>query len=393
LPHVQMQLQNRKPADNTAGLLVSPISKENSIDIDLVKGLGGTNQQIMDRMAQRTGGPAGFGRAGLGAVDEDATYVSKATIPATFDDVYEWGDSLFEAVDMETDKVYAVHEAMDIATEKVYAVKRIGRTFLDAADAVAVQDEITALQMLVGGPHIIQLHDVYEEPDYTYMVMDLLRGGELIERLHEKECYTENEARSVIKKILLGVEHCHNHRIAIRNLKTENLILAEEGSITNVKISDFGFAKKVRYPNALQTQCGTEGYVAPEILEHRPAYDVQCDMWSVGVILFMLLGGYRPFRGEPDEVMRQIRYGEYKFHKRYWKNIDDEAKILITRMLTVIPIGRITATAALQSHWIAWNDNNKKNNNYYHHDAAGSGDGGGGKLDHQMRSLNLDGGR
>jgi len=106
------------------------------------------------------------------------------------------------------------------------------------------------------------------------------------------------------------------------------------------------------YPNALQTQCGTEGYVAPEVLEHRPAYDVQCDIWSLGVILYILIGGYRPFRGEGEAVMRLIRYGEFKFHKRYWSEVTEDAKILISRMLTVNPIARITATGALQSDWI-----------------------------------------
>ena len=123
-------------------------------------------------------------------------------------------------------------------------------------------------------------------------------------------------------------------------------------SDTDVKISDFGFAKRVSHPYSLRTQCGTEGYVAPEILEHRPAYDVQCDMWSLGVVLYLVLGGYRPFRGEPREMIKQIRYGEYKFHKRYWKEISDDAKHLITRMLTVNPALRITATLALQSDWI-----------------------------------------
>lgn len=119
-----------------------------------------------------------------------------------------------------------------------------------------------------------------------------------------------------------------------------------------MKISDFGFAKRVSHPYSLRTQCGTEGYVAPEILEHRPAYDVQCDMWSLGVVLYIALGGYRPFRGEPREMIKQIRYGEYKFHKRYWKDISDDVKHLITRMLTVNPALRITATLALQSDWI-----------------------------------------
>jgi serine/threonine protein kinase len=133
-------------------------------------------------------------------------------------------------------------------------------------------------------------------------------------------------------------------------------------SDTDVKISDFGNAKKVTFPNSLRTQCGTEGYVAPEILEHRPAYDTPCDMWSVGVIIYTVLGGYRPFRSEDkDEVMKQIRYGEYKFHKRYWSHVSQGAKDLIAGMLTVDPQQRMTAEKALKSPWIQADDSKLRN--------------------------------
>ena len=104
--------------------------------------------------------------------------------------------------------------------------------------------------------------------------------------------------------------------------------------------------------NSLTTVCGTEGFVAPEIIEHSPAYDVQCDMWSLGVVIYIVLGGYRPFRGEGDECMEKIRYGRYMFHDRYWSDVSDEAKILIKRMLTVDPSKRVTAKDALKSFWI-----------------------------------------
>jgi serine/threonine protein kinase len=99
-------------------------------------------------------------------------------------------------------------------------------------------------------------------------------------------------------------------------------------------------------------KCGTEGYLAPEILEYAPQYDVECDMWSMGVVLFMLLGGYRPFRGDSNAIERAIRYGDYKFHKRYWSTISEEAMMLISCMLTVNPLTRITATEALASEWM-----------------------------------------
>jgi calcium/calmodulin-dependent protein kinase I len=184
------------------------------------------------------------------------------------------------------------------------------------------------------------------------MIMERLYGGSVIDRIISKRYYSEADARKLVKGVLKGIEYCHNRRIAIRNLKTESLICVAKDNDVDVKIVDFSFAKRVLYPNSLETQCGTEGYVAPEVLEHRPAYDVPCDLWSFGVCFYILLGGYRPFRGEGEDVMRSIRYGEYKFHKRYWSDVSEDAKILISRMLTVNPIGRITATAALESDWI-----------------------------------------
>ena len=99
--------------------------------------------------------------------------------------------------------------------------------------------------------------------------------------------------------------------------------------------------------------------MAPEILEHRPEYDTSCDMWSVGVIIYILLGGYRPFRG--DEMMKHTRYGEYKFHERYWSKVSQDAKDLIAGMLTVDPQQRLTAEKALKSPWIQADDSMLRN--------------------------------
>lgn len=325
---------------------INPLNKYESLDISFTSGLG-TLEEIMARKNHRTTCSGGLGTLGEDSeYEDDESIVEDSGSGRQFEELYKWG-RIIEQGDFSVTR-----EARHNKTKEFYAVKSIKRTDLETNDAVAVQDEISTLQMLKNCPQIIRLHDVFEEPDFTYMVMERLRGGELIDQITEKEVYSEDEARMVAKNILLGLEYCHDRRIANRNLKTENLILVEKNNVVDVKISDFGFAKRVLYPNALRTQIGTEGYVAPEILEHRPAYDVQCDMWSLGVILYMLLGGYRPFRGEYEEVMRKTRYGEYKFHKIYWSNISEEAKILISRMLTVDPICRITATAALQSDWI-----------------------------------------
>jgi calcium/calmodulin-dependent protein kinase I len=123
-----------------------------------------------------------------------------------------------------------------------------------------------------------------------------------------------------------------------------------------VKIADFGFAKKVKTPNSLTTQCGTPGYVAPEILEGVP-YGTQVDMWSLGVIVFILLGGYPPFiENNQRELFRKIRKAQYEFHEEYWGQVSQEAKDLIKGLLTVNRDKRLTSTQALKDKWILAGD-------------------------------------
>lgn len=262
-----------------------------------------------------------------------------------FEDLYEWG----KQIGIGTFSV--IHESKEIDSGNIYAVKRIPRVDLWEEDAVALQSEISCLKCLTECPYIVFLKDVFDEPDFTYMVMECLMGGYLIHKIIDKEFYDEDEAAIVAKRLISGVAYCHEKRIAIRDLKPDNMLLVD-GSETDVKITDFGYAKKVLQPNSLTTVCGTEAFVAPEIIEHNPEYDVECDVWSLGVVLFLLLGGYRPFRGEGEDCLEKIRYGEFQFHKKYWTGVSDEAKFLIKQMLTVDVSRRITAAEALDSEWI-----------------------------------------
>jgi serine/threonine protein kinase len=129
-----------------------------------------------------------------------------------------------------------------------------------------------------------------------------MMGGELFDRIVQKSYYNEKEARDVTKILFEAISYCHTHQVAHRDLKPENLLLLSNTDDSNIKIADFGFAKKCRRPSSLTTQCGTPGYVAPEILEGTP-YDTQADMWSLGVIVYILLGGYPPF------IEQNQRYG------------------------------------------------------------------------------------
>lgn len=177
-------------------------------------------------------------------------------------------------------------------------------------------------------------------------------GGELFDRIVQKSYYNEKEARDVCLILFDAMKYCHDHHVAHRDLKPENLLLASESDDSNIKIADFGFAKKVKEPNSLTTQCGTPGYVAPEILEGK-SYDTQADMWSLGVIVYILLGGYPPFIEQNQrELFRKIRKGQYEFHEEYWGQVSDDAKNLIRQLLTVNPTKRYDAKGAMKNSWI-----------------------------------------
>jgi len=242
--------------------------------------------------------------------------------------------------------------AINRKTNTEAAVKKVCRRKLLESDVIALDDEIAVMRKLSGSKHVTQLLDVYEDVEYTHLVIERVYGTPLIEKLVAKKRYTEFDAKEVVRNLLLGVHHCHKNRIAIRNLKLESILLPDDDP-SMVKISDFESAKVVTFPNSLRTQCGTQEYVAPEILTSHPAYDVSCDLWTVGVIVFIMLGGYYPFRAKKEEdVMKKIRYGEFKFHSKYWKKISTEAKDAVQKMLEVDPNERITAADALSSPWI-----------------------------------------
>mmetsp|Transcript_29865 Transcript_29865/g.63948 ORF Transcript_29865/g.63948 Transcript_29865/m.63948 type:complete len:344 (+) Transcript_29865:382-1413(+) len=235
--------------------------------------------------------------------------------------------------------------------DKTYAVKCVNRKKLTEEDEAALLDEVSILKEMKH-LHIIRLYDFFKEPNNYYLVMEEMDGGELFDRIVAKAYYNEKEARDTCVILIDAVGHMHTNNVAHRDLKPENLLLVSKSDDSQVKIADFGFAKKVFKENSLSTQCGTPGYVAPEILEGHK-YDQRADMWSVGVILYILLGGYPPFiENTQRELFRKIKRGDYEFHEEYWGTVSKEARNLIKSLLTVDPKKRLTADQALENSWM-----------------------------------------
>jgi len=271
-----------------------------------------------------------------------------------FNDIYTLGEVLGEGA------FSVVLEAIEKETGDPFAVKQVKKSELSEEDHEALKDEIAILSEL-DQPNIIRLYKVFDEPNDYYLVTERMCGGELFDRIVSKTFYNEKEARDVCKILFEAIEYCTERRIAHRDLKPENLLLINETDDSSIKIADFGFAKRAPTEDSLNTQCGTPGYVAPEVLEGKP-YGCRSDMWSLGVITYILLGGYPPFYDDDQkELFARIRKGEYEFHDDYWSNVTDEAKDLISCLLVTDPGKRYTPNQALQHRWMRSDDSYLEN--------------------------------
>jgi calcium/calmodulin-dependent protein kinase I len=233
----------------------------------------------------------------------------------------------------------------------VYAIKTVRKDALEEKDLDDLICEITVTTRLVH-PNIVRLYNAYEEPDYFYLVQEMMTGGELFDRIIEKQFYNEQEARDAAREVLSAIDYMHSKKVVHRDLKPENLLLASKDSDTNIKICDFGFATREVEPNSLTTMCGSPNYVAPEIVTGIP-YGKQVDMWSLGTIVFLLLGGYAPFE-EPDlkTEYERISTGDYEYDEEYWEDVSDDARDFINKLLVVDPAERMTARMATLHNWI-----------------------------------------
>lgn len=244
-----------------------------------------------------------------------------------------------------------------------FAIKVIKKSKLNAEELAVVHDEVEIMHK-VNHPNCVQLFEMFETSKKMYMVLELLTGGELFDRIVKKGSYSEKEASEVIKSVTSALQYLHDNGIVHRDLKPENLIYLSSAEDSAIKITDFGLAKyrngTVSGGGDMTTACGTPGYVAPEVLKNEP-YGKAVDLWSLGVILYILLCGFPPFYHESTAALyKQIKKGEFDFPAPYWTNISASAKDLVRRLLTVDPAQRATAAQVLAHPWIAGSEASTK---------------------------------
>ena len=222
-------------------------------------------------------------------------------------------------------------------------------------ELAVVHDEVEIMHK-IQHEHCVQLFEMFETNKKIYMILELLTGGELFDRIVSKGSYSEKEASEVIASVTSAIQYLHNIGVVHRDLKPENLIYLSPADDSPIKITDFGLAKyrsnKASEVSNMTTACGTPGYVAPEVLKNEP-YNKAVDMWSLGVILYILLCGFPPFYHESTAALyKQIKKGQYDFPSPYWDEISDSAKDLVRALLTVDPKHRYTAAQVLAHPWI-----------------------------------------
>lgn len=213
--------------------------------------------------------------------------------------------------------------------------------------------EIKILQTL-DHPHVIKMYEFFEDEVNIYLILEKWEGGELFDRVIEKEFLSEKEAAIIFKQILQAINYCHNNGVCHRDLKPENFIFANKSDDSDIKIIDFGLSKIFDPTTSgyalMKTGCGTPYYISPEVLTHN--YNHMWDMWSAGCILYVLLCGYPPFFGDDDrEIIEAVRVGEYDFDGEEWEDVSIEAKDLISRLVWK-PELRLTAQEALKHPWV-----------------------------------------
>uniref|UniRef100_A0A674EVS8 non-specific serine/threonine protein kinase n=1 Tax=Salmo trutta TaxID=8032 RepID=A0A674EVS8_SALTR len=236
-------------------------------------------------------------------------------------------------------------------TQKLVAIKCIPKKALEGKEN-SIENEIAVLHKLKHA-NIVSLEDIFESKTHLYLIMQLVSGGELFDRIVEKGFYTEKDASKLIQQILDAVKYLHDMGIVHRDLKPENLLYDSMEEDSKIMISDFGLSKIEGSGSVMSTACGTPGYVAPEVLAQKP-YSKAVDCWSIGVIAYILLCGYPPFYDENDaKLFEQILKADYEFDSPYWDDISDSAKDFIVHLMEKDPRIRYTCDQALQHPWIA----------------------------------------
>uniref|UniRef100_A0A7N0UD23 non-specific serine/threonine protein kinase n=1 Tax=Kalanchoe fedtschenkoi TaxID=63787 RepID=A0A7N0UD23_KALFE len=244
--------------------------------------------------------------------------------------------------------------ATDKASAERVAVKRIDKNKMILPIAVEdVKREVKILRELTGHENVVQFHNAFEDENYVYIVMELCEGGELLDRILAKKDsrYTEKDAAVVVRQMLKVAAECHLHGLVHRDMKPENFLLKSTSEDSPLKATDFGLSDFIKPGKKFQDIVGSAYYVAPEVLKRKSG--PESDVWSIGVITYILLCGRRPFWDKTEDgIFKEVLRNKPDFRRKPWPTISNSAKDFVKKLLVKDPRARLTAAQALSHPWV-----------------------------------------
>lgn len=246
-----------------------------------------------------------------------------------------------------------VYKATRRSDDLPVAIKVIAKDRLDEETARLLDNELQILRAVSQHPGIVTLLDNLDTETHMFFVMNYVEGGPLLDRIVSRGTFSENDARILFRTILLTLQFLSQLGCVHRDIKPENILVDNHSRVWPVKLTDFGLSAKMQPDKLLYGALGTPLFVAPEILKEL-GYDSACDMWSLGVMMYIVLCGYPPFpfNVSPAELIGVIVNGRYEFPAGEWDHVSSDAKDVVRRMLEVDPAKRITPGEALQHPWV-----------------------------------------
>ncbi|KAL0433314.1 UNVERIFIED_CONTAM: Phosphoenolpyruvate carboxylase kinase [Sesamum latifolium] len=244
-----------------------------------------------------------------------------------------------------------VSRCYSAATGECFAVKSIDKRLIqyDAVDSQCLHNEAKLMQLVSGHPNVVAVFDVYEDDQFLHVVLEYCGSGDLFERITARPVFAESEARRVMVPLMEAIAHCHRLGVAHRDIKPDNILF---DSYNELKLADFGSAECFGNGRLMSGIVGTPYYVAPEVVTGMD-YNEKVDVWSAGVILYIMLAGIPPFYGESaGEIFESVLRANLRFPRSVFSSISSEAKDLLRRMLCKDAWRRFSADQVLRHPWM-----------------------------------------
>jgi serine/threonine protein kinase len=245
----------------------------------------------------------------------------------------------------------SVHRVKQRSTGRQFALKVLEKQHLEGDRRRLFQIEV-AIHRRLRHPNIVRFEEIFQDNQRFYIVLEYLRGGDLFDEIVKRTTFAECDASFIMGQLFSALEYLHDRGVVHRDIKPENILLESSAPNSIVKLADFGLSFSNEFPSMPRKICGTPHYMAPEMVSQQP-YSTPIDMWSCGVVMFILLSGYPPFQHEERQVMyERIRRATFEFHSPYWDDVSDSARDLVRRLLDPDERQRATARECILHPWI-----------------------------------------